>query len=380
MNPTDDLTSRSPVRRRLIPGSPTGTLHVKSGTPTPVLHAIAYHSDDFIEKPLNRPDEVVELLDQWPITWLTVAGLEDAETIAELGRVFGLHPLALEDVVHVHQRAKVEQYGEQLFIVARMAELNEALETEQLSIFVGKNFVLTFLEDPGDCCEPVRARLRAGGRLRQAPAGYLAYSLLDAVIDAYFPVVEAYAERLDGLEDRVIARPNRRAVAEIHAAKHDLRTVRRIVWPLREAVNSLVRDPSPLVDDETRVHLRDCYDHLVQIIDLVETYRELCSDLTDLYLSSLSNRMNEVMKVLTIIATIFMPLGFITGLYGMNFNTSRSPWNMPELDWRYGYPFALTLMGLTALGMLWYFRRKGWLGNGKGAMPPTPGSSRWSND
>ena len=210
----------------------------------------------------------------------------------------------------------------------------------------------------------MRTRLRGGGRLREASAGYLAYSLLDSVIDAYFPVVEAYAERLDRLEDRVIARPSRSSIAEIHSAKHDLRSLRRIVWPLSEAVNSLVRDPSPLVDDDTRVHLRDCYDHLVQIIDLVETYRELCSDLTDLYLSSISNRMNEIMKVLTIIATIFMPLSFITGLYGMNFHTERSPWNMPELNWRYGYPFSLGLMALTVLAMLWYFRRKGWLGSG----------------
>jgi magnesium transporter len=363
MNPSDDLASRSPLwRPRLIPGAPAGGLHVKADTPTPVLHAIAYHGDDFVEKRLDRPADVAELLDEWPVTWLTVAGVDDAGTMAELGRIFGLHALALEDVVQPHQRAKVEQYGEQLFIVARMAELNASLETEQLSLFVGKNFVLTFLEDPGDCFESLRARLRAGGPLRQAPSGYLAYSLLDAVIDAYFPVVEAYAERLDRLEDRVIGKPNRRAVSEIHAAKHDLRSVRRIVWPLREAVNSLIRDPSPLIDDDTRVHLRDCYDHLVQIIDLIETYRELCSDLTDLYLSSLSNRMNEVMKVLTIIATIFMPLGFITGVYGMNFNTERSAWNMPELNWRYGYPFALGLMTLTLLGMLWYFRHKGWLG------------------
>ena len=365
MNKPDDVPSRSPAPRLgLTAGSPPGTLHIATDAHTPALHAIAYHGDDFVEKDLSQPGDVTELLDQWPITWLNVAGLGDADTIAELGRIFGLHPLALEDVVHMHQRAKVEQYGERLFIVARMAQRNAALETEQLSIFVGKNFVLTFLEDPGDCFEPVRSRLRGGGRLREASSGYLAYSLLDSVIDAYFPVVEAYAERLDRLEDRVIARPNRRAIAEIHSAKHDLRTLRRIVWPLREAVNSLVRDPSPLIDDDTRVHLRDCYDHLVQIIDLVETYRELGSDLTDLYLSSLSNRMNEIMKVLTIIATIFMPLSFITGLYGMNFSPERSPWNMPELRWRYGYPFALGLMVLTVLAMLGYFRRKGWLGSG----------------
>jgi magnesium transporter len=362
MNQPDDVIPRQAIRR---PRHATGTLHGKIDGPTPVLHAIAYHDDDFIEKRLSRPDDVVELLHQWPLTWLNVEGLDDADVIAALGRIFGLHPLALEDVVHLRQRAKVEQYGDLLFIVARMAECCGELETEQITMFVGKNFVLTFLEDPGDCFEPVRARLRGGGRLRQATSGYLAYSLLDAVIDAYFPVVESYAERLDRLEDRVIAKPTRRAIAEIHAAKHDLRTLRRIVWPLREAVNSLIRDPSPLIDDDTRVHLRDCYDHLVQIIDLVETYRELCSDLTDLYLSSLSNRMNEVMKVLTIISTIFMPLGFITGVYGMNFNTAQSPWNMPELNWRYGYLFALGLMGMTVMVMFWFFRRKGWIGNGK---------------
>lgn len=365
MNEPGDFIPGQPKRRRTASARPASTLHPKANSLTPILEVIAFHGDDFVEKQLSRPEDVVELLAQWPVTWLNVAGLGDAEVIADLGRIFALHPLALEDVVHLRQRAKVEQYGDTLFIVARMAECFGELETEQLTMFVGKNFVLTFLEDPGDCFEPVRARLRGGGRLRQASSGYLAYSLLDAVIDAYFPVVETYAERLDRLEDRVIAKPSRRAIAEIHAAKHDLRTLRRIVWPLREAVNSLVRDPSPLIDDDTRVHLRDCYDHLVQIIDLVETYRELCSDLTDLYLSSISNRMNEVMKVLTIIATIFMPLGFITGVYGMNFNTVASPWNMPELNWRYGYLFAWTLMGLTLLGMLWYFGRKGWLGNGK---------------
>lgn len=351
-------------RLGFVPGTAPGTLHIPQDARPTVLHAIAYHGDDFIEKELDRPEEVEQLLGEWPVVWLNVAGLGDADAIARLGEIFKLHPLALEDVVHLHQRAKVEQYGDRLFIVARMAEYNQALDTEQLSIFVGEKFVLTFIEDPGDCFESVRSRLRGGGRLREAGPGYLAYSLLDAVVDSYFPVVESYAERLDRLEDRVIARPSRRAIAEIHAAKHDLRSLRRVVWPLREAVNSLVRDPSPHIDDETRVHLRDCYDHLVQIIDLVETYRELCSDLTDLYLSSLSNRMNEVIKVLTIIATIFMPLGFITGLYGMNFHTERSPWNMPELDWRYGYPFALGLMVLTVLAMLWYFRRKGWIGNG----------------
>ncbi|HVX12017.1 MAG TPA: magnesium/cobalt transporter CorA [Pirellulales bacterium] len=365
MHPHSVPSPRHRSRLGFVPGAAPGALNVEPNAAPPVLQAIAYHGDDFVEKRLAAPQDVLELLRDWPITWLNVAGLGNADVLNELGKIFGLHPLALEDVTHLHQRAKVEQYGEQLFIVARMPRRDEDFETEQLSLFVGKNYLLTFIEDPGDCFESVRTRLRGGGPLREAGPGYLAYGLIDAVVDAYFPVVETFAERLDRLEDRVIARPSRRAVAEIHAAKHSLRSVRRIVWPLREAVNSLVRDPSPLIDDNTRVHLRDCYDHLVQIIDLVETYRELCSDLTDLYLSSLSNRMNEVMKVLTIIATLFMPLSFITGLYGMNFHTERSRWNMPELDWRYGYPFALGMMALTALGMLWYFWHKGWLSNGK---------------
>ncbi|HET6883528.1 MAG TPA: magnesium and cobalt transport protein CorA, partial [Pirellulales bacterium] len=250
------LLSPQAVRLGIAPGAPPGTLHVRSHAARPVIEAIAYHGDDFVEKELSRPEEVVELLQQWPVTWVNVVGLGDAEVIEQLGRIFGLHPLALEDVLHVHQRAKVEQYGEQLFIVARMPRQEEGLATEQISLFVGQKFVLTFIEDEGDSFDPVRTRLRGGGRLREAGPGYLVYSLLDAVIDAYFPVVEAYAERLDRLEDRVITRPSRRAVAEIHSAKHNLRSLRRVIWPLREAVNSLVRDPSPLIDDETRVHLR----------------------------------------------------------------------------------------------------------------------------
>lgn len=361
---THSPSSSPQTRRRFVPGSLPEPLAEQLAAAPPVMRAIAYHGNDFVEKDIDQPQDVAPLLESWPVTWLNVAGLGDAEVIADLGRLFGLHPLALEDVVHVHQRAKVEQYGEHLFVVARMPRENEGLATEQVSMFVGKNFVLTFIEDPGDSFEPVRTRLRGGGQLREAGPAYLTYSLLDAVIDGYFPVVEAFAERLDKLEDRLTTRPSRRTISEIHAAKHSLRSLRRILWPLREAVNSLIRDPSPLIDADTRVHLRDCYDHLVQIIDLLETYREVCADLTDLYLSSLSTRMNEVMKVLTIIATIFMPLSFITGLYGMNFQTERSPWNMPELTWRYGYFYALGLMSLTVLAMLGYFRRKGWLSNG----------------
>jgi magnesium transporter len=198
--------------------------------------------------------------------------------------------------------------------------------------------------------------------MRDSGAGYLAYAILDAVIDHYFPVLEAYGERLESLEDRIVAEPDRAVVAEIHEVKRELLHLRRAIWPQREALNSLVRDEIPHISEETRLYFRDCYDHAVRIIDLVETYREVCSDLMDLYLSSISNRMNEIMKVLTVISTLFIPLTFIVGVYGMNFNTAF-PWNMPELNWRYGYPACLALMLIIAIGQLIFFYRKGWIGS-----------------
>src|SRR5262245_7632857 len=240
------------------------------------------------------------------------------------------------------------------------------LVSEQLSLFLGPDFVITFQERPGDCLEPVRERIRKQEtRVREADAGYLAYAILDAVTDHYFPILEAYGERLEALEDRIVARPDRAVVAEIHDMKRELLYIRRAVWPQREALNTLVRDEIPHITAETRLYLRDCYDHSVRIIDLVETYREVCSDLMDLYLSSISNRMNEIMKVLTIISTLFIPLTFVVGIYGMNFDPQSSPLNMPELKWYFGYPMCLALMIAIAIAQLFYFRHKGWIGQGR---------------
>jgi magnesium transporter len=353
------------------PGAAPGTLEELTDSPSPVIEVFAYGPDNLIERRIDDVADIEPLLGEWPVVWVNVAGLGGPETIERLGRIFKLHPLALEDVTYRHQRAKVEPYDDYIFFVGRMACETRSFETEQVSLFLGKNFVVTFIEDPGDCFDAIRDRLRAAsGTLRSAGPAYLAYSLIDSLIDAYFPLIEHYGERLDRLEDRVIVRPARHTISEIHDAKHDLRAVRRAVWPLREAVGALVRDPTELIDAETRVHFRDCHDHVVQIIDLVETYREVCSDLNDLYLSSLSNRMNEVMRVLTVIATIFMPLSFITGVYGMNFHTERSWWNMPELSWKYGYPAALAVMLAVALTMLWLFHRRGWLRSQNGASKP----------
>ena len=353
---------RNRFSRRSRPGDLPGLVQPDPAAPAPQVHVIAYGPEQFEEQRFADCGQVGNLAFKAPITWVNVEGLGDAHTIRTIGELFKLHPLAMEDVVNTHQRPKAESYHGFLFIVARMARLNERLHTEQVSLFLGPNFVVTFLEDPGDAFESVRQHLRnAPGRIRTAGTGYLAYALLDAVVDGYFPVVEEYGERLDTLEDEVITRPSRDTIAWAHQVKRDLRTIRRAVWPLREAINALARDQHELIDAETRVYLRDCYDHTVQIIDIVETYRELDADLTDLYLSSLSNRLNEVMKVLTIIATIFMPLSFIASVYGMNFNTAF-PYNMPELNWRYGYPFALAVMLLSAGGMVWYFRWKNWIG------------------
>jgi magnesium transporter len=357
---------RHAFRRQSSPGAPPGTVAVDPAAAQPVMDCLAFDDQRLVETRLQRPEQALEYMGHWPVTWVNVCGLGDAEVLQGLGRAFGLHPLALEDVVNVHQRAKVEQYGAHLFIVARMPRDGGRLDTEQVSLFLGRDFVLTFIEDPGDCFDAVRSRLRHDrGRIREFGPDHLAYALLDAVVDAYFPVLERYGELLDHLEEEALTRRGRGTIARIHAVKTDLLALRRAVWPHRELFNALVRDPNPLITAETRVYFRDCYDHAVQMIDLLELYRELGSDLRDLYLTSVSNRMNEVMKVLTVITTIFMPLTLITGIYGMNFDTAASPWNMPELGWRFGYPIVLATMAAVTAGMLFVFRRQGWLGDPK---------------
>jgi magnesium transporter len=285
--------------------------------------------------------------------------------IVKVGELFGLHALALEDVVHVHQRAKVEEYDNHLFVVARMVSMNERVCTEQLSLFLGKNFVVTFQERVGDCFEPVRGRIRSR---RQAPirdfqADYLAYALLDAIVDAYFPILDEYGQRLDLVEDEIAQDTSTNMMERIHDLRSDVRVLSRAVWPQREVVRKLLDEHGHLISAETRVYLRDLYDHTIQIVELLETYRESCADLRDFYMSAVSNRMNEIMKVLTIIATIFIPLSFIAGVYGMNFDEDVSRWNMPELRSPYGYPAVLGLMSACAVGMLFFFRRKGWIGH-----------------
>jgi magnesium transporter len=349
-------------RRRVPPGSPPGTLVPDPNESPPRISVIAYGPDDLVEADVERIADLPPYLSSWPVTWVNVDGLGDVGVLQELGALFGLHRLALEDVINLHQRAKVDDYGERLFLVTHMASLAAMdLQIEQMSMFVGPAFLLTFQHLPGDCLGPVRLRLRGGnGNLRRSGPDYLAYALIDAALDGFFPVLEVLGERLEELEVGILDDPTPATRHQIHQIRHGLLSLRRTIWPQREALNQLVRDPIPLVAPETRVYLRDAYDHVIQLIDLVEAYREFASDLTDLYLSSVSTRMNEVVKVLTIISTIFIPLSFVAGVYGMNFDTTW-PWNMPELGWRFGYLLALGLMAAVAAVLLAYFRRRDWL-------------------
>jgi magnesium transporter len=353
------FTSRKVVHQATAPG----TLIEPEGAHTPSISVMAYGRTGLVERTLDGPKDIEPYLGQYPVVWVNIDGLGDADALEILGRVFGLHALALEDVLNTRHRPKVEEYDDNLFVVTRMARIrNDTLDIEQVSLFLGKKFVISFQERPGDCLEPVRERIRKGGlRIRSMGPDYLAYALIDAIVDAYFPVLEHYSERLNDAEDTVVVDPENHTVERIHELKRDFQVLRHGVWPFREVLRDL-SDESPFVREGTRIFFRDCHDHVIQIADILETFRERAAGLTDLYLSSLSNRMNEVMKLLTIIATIFIPLSFIAGVYGMNFNPHVSPFNMPELGWYLGYPFALGIMVLVAAGLLWYFRRKGWIG------------------
>jgi magnesium transporter len=351
-------------RRQTPPGASPGTIAAPPDEPRPVVHVFAYGPAEYVEEQVADLGTLPTFLQRFPVTWINVEGLGDAGVIHRLGELFGLHALALEDVVNVHQRSKVEAYDQHLFIVARMMHLAESLETEQISIFLGSNFVLTFQQGhPGDCFDPVRERIRThSGKIRSRPTDYLAYAILDAVIDSYFPIVEHYGDRLDEIDEQLSANQGPAVSARIHEVRSDLLLLRRAIRPHREALNALVRDEHSLVSSETRVFLRDCYDHTVQLIELLEVYRETCIDLRDYFVSLVSQRMNQVMKVLTVIATIFMPLSFIAGVYGMNFNT-LVPGNMPELNLPYGYFLALGGMASVAIGLLLFFYRNRWIGS-----------------
>jgi magnesium transporter len=345
------------------PGAAPGSLSAAPDAQPTTLRLVAYDDARLVEHESRAAAEIEERARGFANVWIDVEGLGDVAAIQALGKRYGLHALTLEDIVQVVQRPKVESYPDYLFVVLRLPHFHDGLSTEQLAIVLGDGFLITFRERPSDCFKAVRRRLLHGqSRMRGKRVDYLAYALIDASIDNYFPILEQYGDLIEQLEEQVIERASPGLVTRIHRIRREVMELRRAVWPLREMLNSLIHDETPLIEQETRVFLRDCSDHAFQLLDMIEIHREVTSIMLDLHLSSLSSRMNEIMKVLTIIATIFIPLGFVAGVYGMNFDPSVSPFNMPELHWRYGYPFALLVMASIAFGMLAYFWRKGWIG------------------
>ncbi|HSN75426.1 MAG TPA: magnesium/cobalt transporter CorA [Anaerolineae bacterium] len=318
-----------------------------------------FDEEHFVEYETSDIEACLNSIQQPGVTWLNVAGLHDSSLIEMLGEKLGLHPLVLEDIANTSQRPKVENYEIFFFIVLKMLEYEQTegqVQVEQVSLVLGENYLLSFQEDESDVFDPVRTRLRNGaGRLRKRGPDYLAYSLIDAVIDNYFIILEQVGDEIEAIEEQVSSYPEQRPLPEIYRLKREMIALRRAVWPLREVIATLQHSESPLIQSGTVIYLRDVYDHTIQIMDTVESMRDLLSGMLDVYLSVLSNRMNEIMKVLTVFSTIFIPLTFLAGVYGMNFR------HFPEIDWPFGYAFFWLICGVVAIFMLLYYRRKRWL-------------------
>ncbi len=322
------------------------------------ITVLDYSETDLQEREVQSVDECCVFRDTDTVTWINLEGISP-DVVEKLGEMFHLHPIAVESILNPDQRPKYEDFDDCILLVLKMLLLSEErrVEIEQVSIVFGPNYVISFQEGTtGDVFDPIRERIRASkGRIRRGGPDYLAYALVDSIVDNYFVVLEHLGERIEFLEEDIATNPEPTTLQAIHHLKQDMIFLRKSVWPLREVIASMEREVSPLVHESTKVYLRDVYEHTIQVIDTVETYRDMLSGMLDIYLSSISYRLNEVMKVLTIIATIFIPLTFIAGVYGMNFRY------MPELEWKWGYPLALLLMLLVAGIMMYYFRKKRWL-------------------
>lgn len=342
-------------------GARPGTLIIPGDSPRPILRRVRYGRDAIRDEILaidriGTPDGTAGTT---PVTWIDVQGLGDAEVLARIAETFGLHPLAIEDIVNVPQRPKADHYADQLLIISRLIRLDEdrGVSNRQVSIVVGPHYVLSFQQDHHDLFAPVRRRIENdASRLRAGGPDYLAYALLDTVVDAYYPALESIGERLELLEELIIERPTPALLREVNLIKGRLTNVKRSIWPQREALRQLAHDDSRLIGENVRLFLRDTYDHCIQTSEVVEMYRETATGQLNMYLSSVGQRTNEVMKALTVMASIFIPLTFVAGIYGMNFE------NMPELRWKWSYPLVWTIMLIIVGGMLWYFRTKGWIG------------------
>lgn len=340
------------------PGTEPGIIKIDPSALPSRVTLIEYDQHNAHRQVNVKPQDCVSCLTNNLVSWADIEGLGTENILMEMGQIFKLHPLILEDIVSVPQRPKIEDYQDQLLIIVHSIKPNKneiGFTSEQISFILGKNYLLTFQEDGVDDFAKVRERIRVNqGKVRQLGADYLAYLLLDTLIDNYFPVLEDYGERIEDLEDKIVLNPSKNTLQEIYNVRRELLALRRSIWPLRNLFNELTREDNDLISKEVYIYFRDCYYHTIQILDILETYRELASSLMDVLISSMSNKMNEVITLLTIISSIFIPLTFIAGLYGMNFEY------MPELKWRWGYFASLLLMFLIAGGMIFYFWRRGW--------------------
>jgi magnesium transporter len=349
-------------KRSAKAGLPPGTLvHVGTEKVAESRMRILDYDENFVRENKEATlSECLTLRDSETVTWIDIEGLRDIPLLESLGSCYGLHPLILEDILNTDQRPKADDMESYIYVVIKMLDFDPAsleIVSEQVSIVLGRNYVISLQEGrEGDLFDPLRERIRSGkGRLRKTGPDFLAYSLLDTIIDHYFLILEKFAERIEGLEEDLIQDPRPEILNQIHHLKREMIFLRKSAWPLREVVNILEKSDSPLIHPATKIFLRDIYDHAIHIIDSIETYREMLSSMLDIYLSSVSNRMNQVMKVLTVIATIFMPLTFLAGIYGMNFKF------MPELAWPWGYPLVLVIMLGVGAVMVYFFKKKNWL-------------------
>jgi magnesium transporter len=342
-------------------GLPPGTLvHIgEKKVEKARITIMDYDETNLEEKGAKTIEESYPFKDKPTVTWINIDGLHEVEIIEKLGSHFGLHPLLLEDILNTDQRPKMEDYGDYIFVVLKMlypGENKDEIEAEQVSLILGSNFVISLQESEGDVFNPIRDRIRKNkGRIRKAGADYLAYALLDAIVDNYFLILENVGEKIEDTEQQLAANPSPETLQYIRELKSEMIFLRKSIWPLRELISGLERGESTLIHESTGAYLRDVYDHTIQVIDTVESYRDMISGMVDIYLSSISNKMNEVMKVLTIFASIFIPLTFVAGVYGMNFEF------MPELTWRWGYFALLGFMALVGITLVVYFKRKRWL-------------------
>ena len=361
------------IKRHGPPGTPPATLspHLVDGKiRKPSIQLIEYDGEHIEEREITDISELAAHLDNNKMTWINIDGLGDTEALTLLGEKFNLHPLALEDVLNTGQRPKVESSADYVFVVAQMVyqDASRTIRSEQISLFFGENFLITVQEEGEyDVFDPIRARLRGGrGKIRKSKADYLAYALLDSVIDHFYPVLEELGGNIEDLEDDLLEKPSREMVRKLHEHKRSLTQLRRFVWPLRDVVSALLHDPSDFITAPTKIYLRDCYDHTVQLMDLVESNKELTAGLMELYHSSVGLRTNEVMRVLTVITSIFIPLTFIVGIYGMNFapespTGQKLPLNMPELYQPHGYLWLMGIMAAAAIIQLVIFKKIKWL-------------------